>query len=363
MTLPADAIAALLDDADWTACEAGLREARSLAESAPSAGLEDLVEPRLRALGAHPKWEVRRGLARVLAHYRSSQARLVLEQLAGDDHALVAQAAHEAKRRWGAVDRELKRKRDLEESLPERLRELQDRDPEAARAVEELAFRQVALLIAGLAHDLANTVFNLRDLKRQTESLFASCRADPEAAEPLLAELDLQTGLLNALVQDSRSYATSADAPGSETRLRQAVDNALHRNRRRLAGAQVEVKVGEDLTAYVPREPFERALGNLLRNAGESFGGEQGTVVVRAFETEDDWVVLEVEDDGMGMEDPIRCLQPYASTKKRGDAIHSGLGLPIVKRIVESSCGGTLELHSALGEGTRVSMKLRRQAP
>ena len=358
MTLPADALIELLDSQEWTSCEAGLRHVRTLAEESGSAQLEPVLEPRLLDLAGHPKWEVRRGLARVLAHYRSTRARLVLERLADDPQSLVARAAHEAKGRWGVVDRELKRRRDLEESLPERLRALQDSDPEAARAVEELAFRQVALLIAGLAHDLANSVFCLREIKRQGKALLAAAGADPAASRDLLQSIELQTDLLNALVQDSRSYATSADAPSSVTRLRQAVENALSRNLHCLQGAKVEVKVGDELTAFVPREPMERALGNLLRNAGEAWDGEPGVVTVRAFEDGDDWVVLEVEDNGIGMEDPSRCLQPYSSTKKSGEEVHSGLGLPIVSRIVESACGGSLRVHSALGQGTRVSLRL-----
>jgi len=351
-----EALAKRLDRGSWTEREEALRKVRRLAESLPQTALEELLEPRLTALAADSKWEVRRGLARVLGHYRSASARNVIERLWGDDNAQVSKTAQETRKRWTADDRELERRRALEETLPERLRELRDRDPETAQAAEELAFRQSALSIGALAHDLATTTFNLVDLRRRAESLLAD--TDPREREPFLSGLDRQIDLLNALVQDSRSYAVSANTPSTQTPLRQAVENAVARNQARLEGVTVRLKIGEELAAFVPREPFERALGNLLRNAGEAFEEGQGSVIVRAFE-EDEWVVLEVEDDGMGMEDPIRCLQPYASTKKRGGEIHSGLGLPIVRRIVETA-GGSLSIHSTLGAGTRVRLQLPR---
>lgn len=347
-----------LDQGTWTERETALREVKRLAESLPAPALEELLEPRLNALVADPKWEVRRGLARVLGHYRSPAARNAIERLWGDDNAQVSKTARDTRKRWTADDRELARRRALEETLPERLRELRDRDPETAQAVEELAFRQSALLIGALAHDLATTTFNLRDLRRRAGHLLAD--ASGGEREHLLSGLDRQIDLLNALVQDSRSYTVSAGTPSTQTPLRQAVENAIARNEARLERATIQVKIGEELVAFVPREPFERALGNLLRNASEAFEKVPGTVTVRAFE-EDECVVLEVEDDGMGMEDPTRCLQPYASTKKRGGEVHSGLGLPIVRRIVETA-GGSLSIHSTLGKGTRVRLQLPRRS-
>ena len=93
-----EALAKRLDRGSWTEREEALRKVRRLAESLPPTALEELLEPRLSVLAADSKWEVRRGLARVLGHYRSASARNVIERLWGDDNAQVSKTAQETRR-------------------------------------------------------------------------------------------------------------------------------------------------------------------------------------------------------------------------------------------------------------------------
>jgi signal transduction histidine kinase len=67
-------------------------------------------------------------------------------------------------------------------------------------------------------------------------------------------------------------------------------------------------------------------------------------------------VVLEVVDTGVGMDDATRArvLEPFFTTKTE---IGTGLGLAIVYGIV-SAAGGTVDVDSAPGAGTRVAVRL-----
>jgi len=66
----------------------------------------------------------------------------------------------------------------------------------------------------------------------------------------------------------------------------------------------------------------------------------------------EDRLVLEVTDDGEGMNDETRrrSLDPFFTTK-RGRRV--GLGLPLLAQAAEEA-GGTLEVQSAPGKGTKV---------
>jgi two-component system nitrogen regulation sensor histidine kinase NtrY len=53
--------------------------------------------------------------------------------------------------------------------------------------------------------------------------------------------------------------------------------------------------------------------------------------------------VVRISDNGIGLpEDPSRLFEPYVTTREKG----TGLGLPIVKKIIEEH-GGTLTLEKA----------------
>jgi signal transduction histidine kinase len=67
---------------------------------------------------------------------------------------------------------------------------------------------------------------------------------------------------------------------------------------------------------------------------------------------EGDWVVLEVADNGRGMDaaTAARGLEPLFTTKPAGRG--NGLGLDACRRIVERH-GGSIRLESAPGRGTR----------
>jgi nitrogen fixation/metabolism regulation signal transduction histidine kinase len=99
---------------------------------------------------------------------------------------------------------------------------------------------------------------------------------------------------------------------------------------------------------------FEMILLNLLRNAFDSFAGnqEKKLVRIRAFRGEHD-VRLEVEDNGSGIEKELldQVFVPFFSTKEKG----SGVGLSLVRQIMNKH-EGTISLKSVPGEGTVLSL-------
>ena len=104
-----------------------------------------------------------------------------------------------------------------------------------------------------------------------------------------------------------------------------------------------------DCFAVVDRELMHRMLLNLVLNALREVPTE-GTVRLKGQVAGSD-LIIEVEDSGPGIQQDrlARIFDPLFSTSREG----SGLGLPIVKRIVESH-NGTITVSSAsIGTGTR----------
>ena len=93
-------------------------------------------------------------------------------------------------------------------------------------------------------------------------------------------------------------------------------------------------------------------LGNLLDNALR-YAGRGATFRVSAH-LEGDSVVLEVADDGAGVDpaDVPRLFERFFRSDRSRTTRGTGLGLAIVKHIV-GAADGTAEVTGALGEGTR----------
>jgi signal transduction histidine kinase len=103
---------------------------------------------------------------------------------------------------------------------------------------------------------------------------------------------------------------------------------------------------------------LRRILENLVVNALESLEGGRGRVLIatRVERGEDGArVVLEVADTGRGMDEAerARIFEHFYTTKPGG----TGLGLSIVRRLV-SDLGGSIEVESAVGQGTRFTVEL-----
>ncbi len=91
---------------------------------------------------------------------------------------------------------------------------------------------------------------------------------------------------------------------------------------------------------------ISQVLTNLLKNAAESIEAKraidedfQGNITIRLNDLNEKFVEIQIEDNGSGFDKSIldRVTEPYVTTKTKG----TGLGLPIVKKIIEDH-GGSL---------------------
>jgi len=109
----------------------------------------------------------------------------------------------------------------------------------------------------------------------------------------------------------------------------------------------------------VPRRAFARALRVLVKNAHDA-SCDTSPVTISA-RPDGDGLHIEVTDRGGGMSSDVlaRAGEPFFTTKAPGHGM--GLGLFVSRAVIERM-GGSLELHSELGQGTvaRISLPLVR---
>ena len=109
----------------------------------------------------------------------------------------------------------------------------------------------------------------------------------------------------------------------------------------------------DDLDFYADDVKLRQAIINLLKNAAES--SANGSPIILRMTADTQWLYISVADKGCGIskEHLEKIFEPFHTTKSYG----TGLGLPIVKKIIESH-NGKLTLKSKEGAGTTVQISL-----
>ncbi len=120
----------------------------------------------------------------------------------------------------------------------------------------------------------------------------------------------------------------------------------------------------EDVVVHADKDEVHQIALNLITNAidalGDGDGSERGTIEISSW-YEQEWGVLEVRDDGVGISKELRArvFEPFFTTKGSGG---TGLGLPVVNDIVRS-LKGRVTLDKNGERGTVVTVWVPRYKP
>ena len=244
----------------------------------------------------------------------------------------------------------------------------------------------VATLVRGIAHELNNPIGfiagNVPVLRRYCDFLAAAASAlsdgKPRSASELraLTELtpskdlsfvihdlsrmtdDITEGARRArlIISDLQDLTATSQRAVEEIDLHRVVRQSLALLAPRLgASIRVETELGPIPRLAARAGQLEQVLVNLLDNAIRAVG-PSGTIRVHVGLDGSD-VRLSVSDDGAGMSEEVRrqAFEPFFTTRAAGEG--SGLGLAIVASIVRGH-RGTIEVRSAPGQGTEVTIRL-----
>ena len=111
---------------------------------------------------------------------------------------------------------------------------------------------------------------------------------------------------------------------------------------------------------YCDKTEIEQVILNLLKNAAQAMAEEEtpSPRILLRTAREADYAVLEVVDNGPGMEDKTlkRIFEPFFTTKDVG--VGTGLGLSVSYFIVTEQHNGRLSVTSKPGQGACFSIRL-----
>lgn len=198
-------------------------------------------------------------------------------------------------------------------------------------------------------------------LAHDFRSFLSIIQLAPEST-PLLKDLARQTG---NMIQDLLTFVRP-----DELKLMPTDFNAMIESSIQMINIPGQVKIEKNYEESLPEiasdiNQMHRVFSNLLNNAVRAVMAKEGgrikitTRVLRTFNVFEkiEWVYVEILDEGEGI--PERNLDKifkpfFTSYKDRGG---SGLGLSIVKKIIEAH-GGTIDVTSVIGKGTAFNIRM-----
>jgi len=259
-------------------------------------------------------------------------------------------------------------------------------------------------LIAGVAHEINNPVgflvgnlqpaqeyvrdlFELLDLYQTTfpnpgqEIVEKNEAIDLEYIREdlpkLIASMHLGVKRIRSISTSLRTFSRADTESRVPFKIHQGLDSTLlilkHRlkaNENRPA-IEVVTQYDESLSIHCFPGQLNQVFMNLLANAidaleesnqGKSFQEIQANPtcikVLTELSTCQKWGVIRIQDNGIGMSESTqtRAFENVFTTKEVGKG--TGLGLAIARQIIVEKHGGTIEINSALGQGTEFTIKI-----
>ncbi|WP_018111870.1 ATP-binding protein [Thermus igniterrae] len=237
--------------------------------------------------------------------------------------------------------------------------ELRERELALLRAQDE-----TARLLRLLLHEIKNplmSVLGALELTLETEGL-------PEEAKELLSIAERSAGRIRDLLQKAQEYLSlgqgvrlkgeRVDLKDLLLRVAEEVRPLARRKRLRL---RLTLPRGE-AWVYGDREWLYQAVLNVVNNAVK-YTPEGGRVALRLLLGRERYGIA-VADTGPGIpqEEQAQVFEPFYRASTRGEVEGTGLGLALVKRVLEAH-GGEVRLKSRPGRGSTFFLLLPRPRP
>ncbi|MCU0695252.1 MAG: ATP-binding protein [Myxococcaceae bacterium] len=222
------------------------------------------------------------------------------------------------------------------------------------RAARFEALSSTGRLMAGVIHELNNQLTSVLNVLMVLKD-----RVEPSSpTSQLLAVAQDGCDRMAQVVGDLRAPMATAsvqEAVDAHEVVEAALRTASHVLKHR---GHVSLELLDAPPLFADARRLGQVVLNLVLNAAECLDPltvDSNRVVVRVSTTAQGWGRIEVIDNGPGMSAATlaHAFDPFFSTKATG----SGLGLALCREFVEAQ-GGRIDLESAVGAGTRVTVDM-----
>jgi len=256
--------------------------------------------------------------------------------------------SHKLERKVIQLETEIAGRKDAEQKREDLIRELEQKNAELARFTYTIS------------HELRSPLITIQGFSGLMEEEMSKGNENPELRSHI-RRISLAVGTLDALLSDllklsraGRSISTP-EPVDFDIIVREAMD-LLNRS---LSEHGVRVETDPDLPVVnVDRARIREVLVNLIDNAIRYRGSWPDPVIRIGIDKGGDVPVFFVQDNGIGIESRYLDRIFNLFEKLDGTTEGTGVGLAIVKRIIEAHGGKIWAESGGLGKGTKICFTL-----
>ena len=237
----------------------------------------------------------------------------------------------------------------------------------ATREAAEAEQRRKDQFLAMLAHELRNPLSpisaaaTLLKMAKSNESVIIN------ASNIIARQVAHMSTIVDDLLDVSRVTRGAVELKLEPLDLRHAINDAIEQVESQIQARQHVLTVTEmpqPLTILGDKKRLVQVLTNLLTNAAK-YTPERGHIQLK-LDAYNDQLAITVEDNGIGMSPDFapHAFDLFAQAERTSDRASGGLGLglALVKSLIESHAGKVTCTSAGLGQGSQFTLWLPRQA-
>ncbi|MBS1946489.1 MAG: sensor histidine kinase [Bacteroidetes bacterium] len=219
--------------------------------------------------------------------------------------------------------------------------------------------------LQNLAHEFKTPVFSIQGY---VDTLLNGAMEDPEVARKFLGNaaknVDRLVNLMNDLDEISKLERGEQLLYKQNFVIQDLVKEIFESISIKFSDKKITafIKKGCEfpITVFADKEKIRMALINIIENASK-YGRQNGSIMASIYKTDEDHVLIEISDDGIGIEEEHlpRIFERFYRTDagRSRDRGGTGLGLAICKHIIEAHDQG-IHVRSTPNVGTTVGFTL-----
>ena len=234
----------------------------------------------------------------------------------------------------------------------------------------------VGRMASGVAHEVKNPLgIVLQGINYLEGEIPLNQKDKHELLQSMKNSIKRADSIVRALLDFSRTEELEIEPKDVNSIIKEALKLVAHRLK--IKGVEVFQKLEDDIPKILgDRRKIEQVFVNLFENAIDAMP-KGGKLYIRSYPTklsnlrgaignrkddifklEEEVVVVEVEDTGVGIDEDIKkkIFDPFCTTKDRAQG--TGLGLSVVSNIIDIH-GGSIDVRSKKGKGTKFTITFK----